>query len=396
VPTFSITDLPPEAACRDSFLDGGIEVLSRSGLHPVERALLGVSARFAPAARHLVTGNRTGVLPLALHSLAPSSSVVAHDFDLHHLRAVARNLARNGMPQEDFPRTPFVQSTTPLALSCLDRLPDGPFDVAWLQASRRDTAAEVARAWLQALHGALLEGGRCVVAVDGPIAWMQETMRGVFGKVSVLPPRDDASVLVARRAGGLRKRRSFSATFEATLPDGQPAMTFTTIPGVFAHRRPDAGGLALAEVAARRMGKVDRLLDLGCGCGLVGLLLARHAGHVALVDSDARAFAATLANAEANGLADRCTVVLDDEGFGGGSPFDVVVGNPPYYSDFAIAGRFIREAGEVLRPGGLAFMVAKNARQHAEMLESSVGPCTIEHRRGYQVAVAVRRSDGPP
>ncbi len=402
--TLTITDLPLKESRRETFLNGEFSVRSRSGLHPVEIALIESMPKYAQRKRHLVTGNRTGVLPLALSAFPGGREIVAHGFDIHHVRAIARNFSENGAPvSRDFPREPFAIACDGngeitggrLNLNCGPALPDGPFDVVWIMASATNTAAEVVQEWFEQAHGVLADGGMCVVATDGQVAWTQEQMKRVFGKVSAFPPCGGARVLAAKKSAPIRKRHDFSAAFEASLPDGLPPLAMKTIPGVFAHRRPDAGGLALAEVARDRVKPGDRLLDLGCGCGLVGLLLARHIGaegRVSLVDSDSRAFACTVANAKANGLFERCEVVLNDEGYGGGPVFDVVVGNPPYYSDYSIAGRFIAEAGYVLKPGGLALIVARDARRHAELLEEFVGPATIENRRGYQVAIATRRS----
>ena len=334
---FTITDLPVKESRRETFLGGEFTVRSRSGLHPVEIALLESMPKYAQRRRHLVTGNRTGILPLALSSLPGERDIVAHGFDIHHVRAITRNLSENGAPfSGGFPRTPFAcecdDPAIRLGVDCGPALPAGPFDVAWIMASATNTATEVVQEWFEQAHGALADGGACVVATDGQIAWMQDQMKRVFGKVSAFPPCRGARVLAARKSVPLRKRHDFSAAFEASLPDGLPPLSLKTIPGVFAHRRPDAGGLALAEVAMERVKPGCRLLDLGCGCGLVGLLLARHVvpgGRVSLVDSDARAYACTVANAEANGLSDCCEAVLNDDGYGGGPAFDVVVGNPP-------------------------------------------------------------------
>ena len=46
----------------------------------------------------------------------------------------------------------------------------------------------------------------------------------------------------------------------------------------------------------------------------------------------------------------------------------------------------------MLKPGGVALIVARDARRHAELLGEFVGPATIENRRGYQVAIATRRT----
>jgi 16S rRNA (guanine1207-N2)-methyltransferase len=188
-------------------------------------------------------------------------------------------------------------------------------------------------------------------------------------------------------------RRNFSATFSASLP-GDPPLQLTTLPGVFAHRRADEGGLALAEVASRMIEPGARVFDMGCGCGLVGLLLARHAPPAALLcaDSHARAIHCTGRNAQANGLTDVQTLLTDSPALD--VPFDVFVGNPPYYSDYRIAELFIRAAYQTLAPGGTAYIVAKSHRWHEGFMLDLFGNAEVIKRRGYGVVKSVRRPPG--
>jgi len=122
------------------------------------------------------------------------------------------------------------------------------------------------------------------------------------------------------------------ATFEAQTPT--ESVTITTRPGVFAHGRPDAGGIALAESAIVQPG--DRVLDLGCGAGMVGLLLAARMraacpgappGDVLLVDSNIRAIERAEANIERNSFPFVHTQLTHDYAAQADS-FDVVVANP--------------------------------------------------------------------
>ena len=146
----------------------------------------------------------------------------------------------------------------------------------------------------------------------------------------------------------------------------------------------------MAEVVARDLQPGARILDMGCGCGLAGLLLAHHApmADVLAVDSHARAVYCTEENARANGLT-QVRTLLSDAGVNE-TGFTVFVGNPPYYADFQIAELFIRTAYAALASGGLAFVVAKNHRWHASFMQERFGNAECISRRGYGVVRSVR------
>lgn len=85
-----------------------------------------------------------------------------------------------------------------------------------------------------------------------------------------------------------------------------------------------------------RPGPTDRILDLGCGCGVIGLILAfRHPG-VRVTGLEVQEEMARLAedNVEVNGLTERMEVVQgslrDIASLLGPESFDLVVSNPPY------------------------------------------------------------------
>lgn len=80
--------------------------------------------------------------------------------------------------------------------------------------------------------------------------------------------------------------------------------------------------------------KNARILDLGSGCGTLGLLLcARDAGcRVTGVEIDEAAHAAALENIARNGLQDRLTSLHGDLRQTQAGVFDLCVSNPPYFS----------------------------------------------------------------
>ncbi|MFQ5761599.1 MAG: HemK2/MTQ2 family protein methyltransferase [Candidatus Bathyarchaeia archaeon] len=76
----------------------------------------------------------------------------------------------------------------------------------------------------------------------------------------------------------------------------------------------------------------QKVLDMGCGCGVLSLEAARQGGWVVAVDVNPQAARATKANAKLNDLADRIDVVGGDlfTVFTNSVVFDVVIFNPPY------------------------------------------------------------------
>lgn len=190
-----------------------------------------------------------------------------------------------------------------------------------------------------------------------------------------------------------KRVRSFRAQWPASVPGGNKLM-FTSYPGCFCHRRLDEGGLALAEVVSRdlRGGQSASpgisLLDMGCGCGLVGFLVASVVPGLKLtmIDSHTRAVEAARENADAFGF--DAEIILSDDGLDsspGRGPFDVFVGNPPYYSDYRIAEVFLETAKKNLKPGGVCYTVVKNADGLKSVQEKYFDSVEVIARRGYAV-----------
>ena len=71
-----------------------------------------------------------------------------------------------------------------------------------------------------------------------------------------------------------------------------------------------------------------KVLDMGCGCGIVALHLAKNGCDVVAVDLDKKAVENTIKNAEMNGLKIRCFKSDLFENIN--EKFDMIVFNPPY------------------------------------------------------------------
>lgn len=379
--TIKITDLPEKEAKKQTFLDKSVCVVSHSGLHRTEASLIErLKGLEAPPVRVLVTGSRTGALAMVLATQSPSAQVTCHALDIHHTKAMERNIGSNQVKGID--------------VVCSALIPEGPFDLVFFSGSSTTTTAELMLDQLEDLHERMAIGGRCWIAYEGDTGAFLKQIRQVFGKASSVIDQREFFCVRAKKTRPLEKRRSFRAEFQASVPGLEP-ITLASLPGVFCHRRPDMGGLALAEVAAKelqalRLGRdavALPVLDMGCGCGLVGILLAKAIpeARVTFVDSHSRALEATKQNLEALGMQGH-TLVLSDAGVAKAKAgFDLFVGNPPYYSDFRIAELFVETAFQVLKPGGVGMLVAKTAPALDECIKARFPETTIIPRRGYHV-----------
>jgi 16S rRNA (guanine1207-N2)-methyltransferase len=165
--------------------------------------------------------------------------------------------------------------------------------------------------------------------------------------------------------------------------DGR-TFTIQSGPGVFSPRGLDEGTRFMLEQIKAQPGA--RLLDLGCGIGIVSLIATELWDcDVTAVDVNARALRLTAINAP------RAQVVASDGLRGlGEEPFALIASNPPYHTDFAVAKQFIEGAHRHLSPGGILYLVVKRADWYIQKVRQLFGGCRIATRDGYTVIIAER------
>ncbi len=258
---------------------------------------------------------------------------------------------------------------------CSPHLPEGPWDVIRFRTDPKFMSGELSLDLLQEIAQAL--GG---------------DLSAPRFSIDFVGKERDRNRLLDKIRNDPDRVRNFSAKWPASVPGG-PRIMFTSFPGCFCHRRLDEGGLALAEVVSKDLcGDSEaplRLLDMGCGCGLVGALVATRLSprpvSLVLVDSHSRAIEAAELNAKELGL--EAEAVLSDNGTPArmDGTFDVFVGNPPYYSDYRIADVFLETAARALKPGGACYTVCKNAEGLEPVQKRHFQAVEILRRRNYAV-----------
>lgn len=165
-------------------------------------------------------------------------------------------------------------------------------------------------------------------------------------------------------------------------------MTVCALGGVFAGTSIDIGTYDLLAVLDRVSGQQGmRIIDFGCGTGVLAAQISRLRPSATVIASDQSAAAVESARAtiQANGLSDRVTVVRDDGlSLQTDSSADLILFNPPFHSGAAVhAGtslRLFKDAGRVLKSGGELWVVANRHLSYKPALRNLVGE-TREVRR---------------
>jgi 16S rRNA (guanine1207-N2)-methyltransferase len=71
--------------------------------------------------------------------------------------------------------------------------------------------------------------------------------------------------------------------------------------------------------------------------------------------------------------------------------FDVYLANPPYFTHYKIAELFVETGYRVLKRGGTAWLVARNADKLQEMMKELFGNVKIIKYEGYEVVFSKKK-----
>lgn len=286
-----------------------------------------------------------------------------------------------------------------------DELPAGPYEAVVLDSF----AFEPAYAREVALQAAkvLTPKGVLVVAVptEQAVPVWREHLAQAYKTVDIA----DGSGI---RWGGMEAGRSRSpqvvSIIVASRPRGLPfgpvwehwhlrwnshEFCFVGGAGAFSPRGLDLGTQSMLEVIPAPAAG-SRLLDLGCGTGAVAVIAAACWGcSVTAVDVNARALRLTSINTRRNRVGERVDVRASDGLVNVGSdPFDLIVTNPPYHTDYAVAKSFIEGAKPALSPGGSLWLVVKRPDWYVNKVRNVFGGCRLLESNGYAILQAEHRT----
>ena len=176
---------------------------------------------------------------------------------------------------------------------------------------------------------------------------------------------------------------------------GDVSMDFVTEGDVFSPNGADRGTLAMLSVI--KLEEQDKLLDLGCGYGLVGIWAAKQigGGQVTMCDISETAVKVARENCIRNGVE---IAVFRSDGLKNLPQelrFTKILSNPPYHVDFSVPKGFIELGYKRLELGGKMYMVTKRRDWYYNKLKTVFGGVRVEEIDGYYVFTAEKRERKP-
>jgi 16S rRNA (guanine1207-N2)-methyltransferase len=252
--------------------------------------------------------------------------------------------------------------------------PSGPFGVATLRLPRGREEL------LMGLHAAcfvLRPGGQFLLygAKDEGIESAPGLLEEVFSKAETLGVGGRCRVLRATRGPEETSLRSSPEAWKSLLQLDYPGLTreWVSYPGIFAHRHVDPGTRLLLEVLPV-LPAGSRVLDYGCGSGMVGWVAMSQSEdlEVDLLDIDAVALEAARENVPAGRPLLRDGLPPDE-----GRPYDAILSNPPFHrgkvEDPGMISSFIQGTPGLLNSRGTLVLVAQRRLALQRLLQERFG-----------------------
>lgn len=347
-----------------------------------DRLLLDTAADALQASKPgetVVVGDRHGALTLGA-SARGAREIRVHQDALLGERALARNAQRLGS-SDDWSHHDLGEELFTDARVVLLQLPDS------LDAIREiaDLIARHARSDVT-----LFAGGR----VKHMSLSQNDVLARSFARVTPGLARQKSRVITASHPIEPETPHPFPVWGE----DDDVSVRIAAFGATFGGATLDHGTRFLLGHLANATPHANRIVDLGCGNGVIAAELARihtEAKVIATDQSSAAVRAAELTVREA-GVADRVTVTRADATEAVPDDWaDLIVLNPPFHAGRTvhegIAHRLIRSCARAIRPGGDLWVVFNSHLRYRSVIEQAVGPAQqVARNRRFTVVRATR------
>ncbi|WP_133407944.1 methyltransferase [Parashewanella tropica] len=247
------------------------------------------------------------------------------------------------------------------------------------------------------LAGYLYQLAAQYLAVGGSLFLVGENKGGIKSAPKTLPnffskanKLDNARHCLLYTSELLESTSEFSVQEwcnQYVLPTPQGEVTICNMVGVFSQKQLDAGTALLLENMTEFHGRV---LDFGCGAGVItaALLKAQPELQLECVDINAMALLSCELTLKANNLSAK---VYPSDGLAQvEGELDGIVSNPPFHDGLVsttdIAERFVKDSANALTAGGVFLIVANRHLPYSDALQQHFGKVnTAAENNKYKV-----------
>jgi 16S rRNA (guanine1207-N2)-methyltransferase len=325
-----------------------------------------------PGDRALLYGCHMDCVAVYLSRFYPYLQVFLTDHNHTALEMTDRSLSANGI-------------TTVSLLATVELPPDlyGTFNVICIQLPK---GRMLARRWLvQAWHG-LAEDG-CLYLAGANSAGIRSVIRDgqdLFGNGRALAYKKGNRVAQFIRRAGKKPKKEWAESpgiapgswVQFPISISSRIFQVRSLPGVFSYDQLDEGTGML--VNAMRVPQGAKVLDVGCGYGIIGVYAATAgAGSVDLVDNDLLAIAACRETITLNGITNAQVFAGDLLSPVGHKKYNLILSNPPFHAghavNYQITEAMIDQAYRALYPGGQLVIVANRFIRYDHLIGSVFG-----------------------
>jgi 16S rRNA (guanine1207-N2)-methyltransferase len=257
----------------------------------------------------------------------------------------------------------------------------GPYERVLIQVSRFDSLQQVKRDVYAASRILSADGGlRVAVPPKSGAKRIASDLKEVFVRVEAV--KTAGYTLLMCNEPIPRQFPEDPAYVEYYDAASECSLSFLVRPGIFSAERIDVG----TELLLKTVQPVNEktVLDVGCGYGAIGAIVAARGGYASLLDVDARAVKLAERNLSLNGLSGKVFIKLQPYEFEAGM-FDVVLSNPPTHAGSETLRELFSEMIRVSRADGYVAVVVREHLNYEKWLQELGAVQRLETAHGYKI-----------